>query len=117
MSRPATVYVLVWVMAYMALRDVAGIVLTMHEVPWLSHPAEFALTLARGGAALLAAVWTWQVRRRGLALTAAWLVGFGVLAPLAWWPIDPYAAIRGPWLIAVPAFLPLLWAWRRAPWT
>lgn len=116
MSRPATVVVLTWVMTYFAIRDASGFILTMHEVSWLSHPTELTLLLVRGLSAAAAAWGLWGVRRWGMGLTGAWLLGFGLVEPALWWPVDPYATLRGAWVVAVPALLPWLWAWRRVTW-
>ncbi len=115
-GRPIVIYVLTWLLVYMALRDVMGVVLTLHKVPWWAHPAEAALMAARGGSAATAARWIWGQRRAGLRLATAWLVGFGVLLPLAMFPWDPFATLRGPLVLSVPALLPLAWAAWRVPW-
>ena len=115
-GRPVVIYVLTWVLAYLALRDAMGVLLTVHKVPWWAHPAELGLMGARGGSAATAAWWIWAQRRAGLRLAAAWLVGFGVVLPLAmfWW--DPFATLRGPLIVSAPALLPLVWAGWRLQW-
>jgi hypothetical protein len=115
-GRPVVIYVLTWLLAYMALRDVSGVLLTMHKVPWWAHPAELGLLVVRGGGAALAARWVWEQRRAGLRLAAAWMVGFGVALPLAMFTWDPFATLRGPLILSAPALLPLAWAAWRVPW-